>query len=68
MIHMFDRCPACGGPIIFTECRCANCQLQVRGEFRPVQFSTMSNDQLNFVRVFMRARKPCFFFRRRTFG
>jgi hypothetical protein len=56
MINLFNQCPACGGPIIVTECKCANCQLQMRGEFLPGRFSTLSDDQLTFIRVFLRAR------------
>src|SRR5512144_2768083 len=56
MLKLFERCPACGGAIIITECRCANCQLQMRGEFQMGQFATLSEDQLTFIRVFLRAR------------
>ncbi len=56
MIKLFEQCPACGGPLIVTECRCANCQLQLRGEFRVGAFATLSEDQLTFVQVFLRAR------------
>jgi hypothetical protein len=56
MIKMFNQCPACGGPIIITECRCASCQLQLRGEFELGQFSHLSDDQLTFIRVFLSAR------------
>jgi len=41
---------------MITECKCAACQLQMRGEFQPGQFSTLSEDQLTFIRVFLRAR------------
>jgi hypothetical protein len=56
MIKLFEHCPACGGPLVITECRCANCQLQLRGEFQLGSFSSLSEDQLAFVRVFLRAR------------
>jgi hypothetical protein len=56
MIKLFEHCPACGGPLVITECRCANCRLQLRGEFRLGSFSTLSEDQLAFVRVFLRVR------------
>ena len=56
MIKLFEQCPACGGPLVITECRCANCHLQLRGEFRLGSFSTLSEDQLAFVRVFLRVR------------
>jgi hypothetical protein len=56
MNRLFNQCPACGGPIIITECRCASCQLQLRGEFEVGQFSHLSDDQLTFIRVFLSAR------------
>ena len=56
MIKMFNQCPACGGPIIITECRCTSCQLQLRGEFELGQISHLSDDQLTFIRVFLAAR------------
>jgi hypothetical protein len=56
MIKLFEKCPACGGPIIVTECKCSKCQLQMRGEFETGQFSALSEDQLTFVKVFLRAR------------
>jgi hypothetical protein len=56
MIKLFNQCPACGGPIIITECQCASCQLQLRGEFELGQFSHLSDDQLTFIRVFLSAR------------
>jgi hypothetical protein len=56
MIKIFNQCPACGGPIIVTECRCASCQLQLRGEFELGQFSHLSDDHLTFIRVFLSAR------------
>ncbi len=56
MIKLFQQCPACGGPLVVTECRCADCNLQLRGEFRLGLFSNLSDDQLTFVRVFLRTR------------
>jgi hypothetical protein len=56
MLKLFERCPACGGPIVVTECRCNNCQLVMRGEFQPGQFSVLTDDQLTFTRQFLRVR------------
>ena len=56
MIKLFNQCPACGGSIIITECRCSDCHLQLRGEFELGQFSHLSDDQLTFIRVFLSAR------------
>lgn len=56
MQNMFDKCPACGGPLIITECRCSQCKMQIRGEFRPGRFLNLSDDQRTFIRVFLSAR------------
>ncbi|MGE5140010.1 MAG: DUF2089 domain-containing protein [Rudaea sp.] len=56
MLKLFDKCPACGGQIVITECRCRDCNLQMRGQFQPGLFSALSEDQLTFVRIFLRVR------------
>ena len=56
MLKLFNQCPSCGGPLVITECQCPACHLQLRGEFTPGQFSAFSNDQLTFIRAFLKAR------------
>ena len=56
MLKLFEACPACGGSIVITEIRCANCHLKMQGEFTPGLFSSLSSDQLTFVRAFLRVR------------
>ncbi len=56
MLKLFEQCPACGGPITITEIKCGNCQLTMQGEFKPGLFSTLSEDQVTFVRAFLRVR------------
>lgn len=56
MLRLFEQCPACGGPLVITEIQCANCHLKMQGEFKPGLFSTLSDDQLTFVRAFLRVR------------
>ena len=56
MLRLFEQCPACGGPIVITEIQCTNCHLTMQGEFKPGLFSTLSDDQLTFVRAFLRVR------------
>ena len=56
MQNMFDKCPACGGQIVINECKCSQCHLQMRGEFRPGRFLNFSDDQLTFIQVFLSAR------------
>ena len=56
MQKLFNQCPACGGQLVITECRCSVCQLQMRGEFQSGQLSTLSDDELTFIKVFLTAR------------
>lgn len=56
MLKLFEQCPACGGPLVISEIKCANCHLTMQGEFKPGLFSTLSEDQLTFVRAFLRVR------------
>jgi len=56
MVKLFERCPACGGTIVVSECRCQSCRLEMRGDFAPGPFSALAADQLAFVRLFLQAR------------
>ena len=56
MLKLFNQCPVCGGQLIITECKCPACQLQMRGEFQSGQLSTLSDDELTFIKVFLTAR------------
>lgn len=56
MLKLFEQCPACGGQIVITEIQCAKCHLKMQGEFTPGIFSSLSGDQLSFVRAFLRVR------------
>ena len=56
MLKLFEQCPACGGPLVITEIQCSNCHLKMQGEFKPGLFSSLSDDQLTFVRAFLRVR------------
>ena len=56
MQKLFNQCPACGSQLVITECKCPACQLQMRGEFQPGQLSSLSDEALTFVKVFLSAR------------
>jgi hypothetical protein len=56
MQKLFNQCPSCGGQLIITECKCPACQLQMRGEFQSGQLSTISDEELTFIKVFLAAR------------
>jgi hypothetical protein len=56
MQKLFNQCPACGNQLIITECKCPACQLQMRGEFQTGQLSSLSDETLTFIKVFLSAR------------
>ncbi|MGD0854254.1 MAG: DUF2089 domain-containing protein [Dehalococcoidia bacterium] len=56
MQKLFSQCPACGGELVITECKCTNCQLQMRGEFRSGPLAALTDDEMAFTRVFLSAR------------
>jgi hypothetical protein len=56
MPKLFEKCPSCGGPIVITECICPDCKLVMRSEFTQGIFSTLSDDQITFIRSFLRVR------------
>jgi len=56
MQKLFSKCPACGGQLVITECKCPACQLQMHGEFQSGQLSNLSDEALTFIKVFLSAR------------
>ena len=56
MQKLFNECPSCGGQLVITECKCPACQLQLRGEFQLGQLSSLSEEALTFIKVFLSVR------------
>ena len=56
MQKLFSQCPACGGELVITECKCTNCQMQMRGEFQSGPLAALTNDEMAFTKVFLSAR------------
>ena len=56
MQKLFSQCPSCGGQLVITECKCPSCQLQMRGEFQLGQLSSLSDEALTFIKVFLSVR------------
>lgn len=50
------KCPVCGSPLEVREYGCLSCGTVIRGHFRPTEFDALSEEQLAFLRVFLRAR------------
>ncbi|MGA2159645.1 MAG: DUF2089 domain-containing protein [Dehalococcoidia bacterium] len=56
MQKLFSQCPACGGQLVVTECKCTNCQLQMRGEFSSGPLAALTDDEMTFTKVFLSTR------------
>ena len=51
-----EKCPACGSRLEIREYGCPTCGTTIRGRFLPTEFDALSEEQLAFLRVFLRAR------------
>jgi len=56
MRKLLEQCPACGGRMIVTGVCCESCSTEVRGRFAPGKLSSLTEEQLTFVQIFLRAR------------
>lgn len=56
MRKILEKCPACEGTLIVTELSCTQCDTTVGGRFRPTIFSTLSDENLRFLEVFVKNR------------
>lgn len=51
-----SSCPACSGKIFVSELRCPDCDTAVRGEFNISPLGNLSDDQINFIKIFLLSR------------
>ena len=56
MNKLLPRCPVCGGPVHVTELGCNACDTRVRSDFEACRFCSLTQDQLQFVEIFLRHR------------
>lgn len=49
-------CPTCGHELQVRELSCPACETTVRGRWSPGPFGRLSDDQQNFLRIFVRSR------------
>ena len=49
-------CPVCGGEMYITQLKCEICGTTISGEFELNEFSRLSEDQLEFLREFIKSR------------
>ncbi len=48
-------CPNCSGPLVPTELSCPACELSIRGRFSLNEFASLPEDDLHFLRIFVRS-------------
>jgi hypothetical protein len=53
MKDYLDNCPACGGNLVITSYKCANCGTEINGVFYGNKFSKLSEDDLEFIETFV---------------
>lgn len=56
MKDYLDKCPTCDGELITTTYKCEDCGTEVRGYFPGNKFSKMSQEDLEFIEIFVMNR------------
>ncbi|MBM3288048.1 MAG: DUF2089 domain-containing protein [Candidatus Eisenbacteria bacterium] len=57
MIHRQPpTCAACGGEMVVRELECPACDITVRGRFETCPFCTLSQQQLDLIKIFLKSR------------
>ncbi len=51
-----EQCPVCGGKLEIREYHCTHCGTVIRGRFSPTEFDRLSEEDLRFLRLFLRSR------------
>lgn len=50
------KCPVCGEKLSITKLGCPKCSTTIEGDFQPCEFCRLLEDDLNFVKVFIKCR------------
>lgn len=50
------QCPVCGGELTVTQLTCEPCSLRMEGRFETCEFCKLSEENLEFLRSFIRCR------------
>ncbi len=53
---MVSKCPICGDGMEITKLHCKSCDTTLQGHFAPCKFCQLSNDQREFIEVFLASR------------
>lgn len=49
-------CPSCRSKMVISELKCPECDLKVRKDFSPCEFCQLSEDDHEFLKIFLRAQ------------
>jgi hypothetical protein len=56
MVKMTGECPVCRGALVVKSLFCPRCNVKMEGDFALPEILSLSQEQLEFVTVFLRAR------------
>jgi len=56
MNRLLAACPVCSGQVYVSEVSCADCETRVHGSFETTRFSRLSNENLEFIELFLKSR------------
>lgn len=56
MKNYLDKCPACDGGLVITTYQCEDCGTEVKGYFTGSKFSKLSQEDLEFIEIFVMNR------------
>lgn len=51
-----SKCPSCGADMRVTLLKCPSCSTEVQGDFEPGRFSSLTDEQLDFLEIFIKSR------------
>lgn len=51
-----SKCPVCGNKLSITKLSCNKCSTSIEGDFHPCEFCSLHEDDLDFVKVFIKCR------------
>lgn len=55
-LPMPTACPVTGGPLLVTALECETSGVTIQGRFAPNEFALLPDEQLEFLRIFMKVR------------
>ena len=56
MRKVLEQCPTCGGELTITGLHCRSCHTRIESEYSTCRFCRLSQENLDFIEVFVRNR------------